>query len=540
MIRFLILSLIFVTLVTAQVPSAVGGSGSGGSPGGTCAPPTSPNGSITIGGSSDCTAITMDFSTSYGNGLFAQIAASNTFSAGATQIFVPSATKEGIRIGSGSLPSAPGAGALAFNAGAAGGFFDGTEWHNFITMQGTASAFPSSLTSNQIALADNSGGALYDIKFTPYTWPTTIAAHQVVIATSTTVTTAKTLIDCPDTGGNHYNYTQSTDAFSCGTSSSFSPTTTGSGSTYMLNNAPSMASNPGPSHSYTAGVGGTTVNLLVKLDTSAPSKVILPNTSNEFSPIVGVAVSTVSANAAVEINDVIGSLMSCVAETGGVISGHVITIGTSNAGRCLDSGQTNDTAINANVQIVGDAETTASAGSTFSLRFRPRFGLNVGGQTGTAVYGAGGSGNTVFTLARNGTSVHQTAQTAAITTATLCSSAGGNNTCGGAGMYHLHFDFLNTGTACSSVGPAVIGFQLTWTDSNATAHNVVTIPMVTNVSNTALAPSFIPTVSALTAYASGDFTFSTNGSIVQYATTYTACTTGTLTYQLDAAVTRIF
>lgn len=46
----------------------------------------------------------------------------------------------------------------------------------------------------------------------------TQAAHQVPVATSTSATTFKTVPDCTDTGGNHLNYTQSGDTFSCGTS----------------------------------------------------------------------------------------------------------------------------------------------------------------------------------------------------------------------------------------------------------------------------------------------------------------------------------
>lgn len=47
---------------------------------------------------------------------------------------------------------------------------------------------------------------------------TAIAIHQVFVGTASNVFTAKTLPDCVDTAGNHLNYTQSTDLFSCGTS----------------------------------------------------------------------------------------------------------------------------------------------------------------------------------------------------------------------------------------------------------------------------------------------------------------------------------
>lgn len=47
----------------------------------------------------------------------------------------------------------------------------------------------------------------------------TAAAHTVpVTTTANTTSTYKVVPDCTDTGGNHLNFTQSTDAFSCGTS----------------------------------------------------------------------------------------------------------------------------------------------------------------------------------------------------------------------------------------------------------------------------------------------------------------------------------
>ena len=48
----------------------------------------------------------------------------------------------------------------------------------------------------------------------------TLGAHQVAVGATSADPSAKTIPDCQDTTGNHLNYTQSTDAFSCGTSSS--------------------------------------------------------------------------------------------------------------------------------------------------------------------------------------------------------------------------------------------------------------------------------------------------------------------------------
>ncbi len=49
-----------------------------------------------------------------------------------------------------------------------------------------------------------------------------LGAHQVPVGTAAADPNAKTVPDCTDTGGNHLNFTQSTDAFSCGTSGSAS------------------------------------------------------------------------------------------------------------------------------------------------------------------------------------------------------------------------------------------------------------------------------------------------------------------------------
>ena len=135
--------------------------------------------------------------------------------------------------------------------------------------------------------------------------------------------------------------------------------------------------------------------------------------------------------------------------------------------------------------------------------------------------------------------IHQTAQTASIGTATLCAGTAGN--CGVAGMYNVHWDFIETGTACSSVTAGSVSFALTWTDSNAVVHSAVIPQMLnqTSATATAMGSTFTFATALANAGASGTFNVSTNGSVIQYATTYVACTTGTGTYQLDAAVTRL-
>lgn len=66
----------------------------------------------------------------------------------------------------------------------------------------------------------------------------TAAAHSVEVITSANATaTAKVLPDCTDVTGNHLNYTQSSDAFSCGTSAAtLVPLTAGTSVTLSGNN----------------------------------------------------------------------------------------------------------------------------------------------------------------------------------------------------------------------------------------------------------------------------------------------------------------
>jgi hypothetical protein len=51
-------------------------------------------------------------------------------------------------------------------------------------------------------------------------YPAAPALHATPMVTASNVVTYKVLPDCPDSGGNHLNYVQSTDTYSCGTTSS--------------------------------------------------------------------------------------------------------------------------------------------------------------------------------------------------------------------------------------------------------------------------------------------------------------------------------
>jgi len=139
-------------------------------------------------------------------------------------------------------------------------------------------------------------------------------------------------------------------------------------------------------------------------------------------------------------------------------------------------------------------------------------------------------------LAQSG-AIHSTGNTAAISTATLCAASAG--ACNVAGQYHIHFTFIETGTACATPGTGGVTFLLTWTDSNATTHSAISVGFDDASAINAVSQTFHFQTSLAAAWASGDFNVSTNGSVIQYATGYTACGVGTGQYQLDAAVTRL-
>lgn len=135
--------------------------------------------------------------------------------------------------------------------------------------------------------------------------------------------------------------------------------------------------------------------------------------------------------------------------------------------------------------------------------------------------------------------VNNTAQTAAIGTTTLCAAATCGN--GSAGSYRVTFNLWGSGTACSSVTAGKVTFLLTWTDENAVNHAAVAVQMTsqTGAATTATQDNMPFQTALANEGAGGNFTISTNGTIIQYATGYTACTTGTGAYALRAVVTRV-
>ena len=113
---------------------------------------TSPATSLIISGSPGST-LTADVSTTYLNTLYSQLAASNTFTAGAIQTFTPSSTAPGSVIVPGSVPSAilSYAGGQFVTATGIQGEGDGTNINYFARFIGSGTTAPAAPTNNHLA-----------------------------------------------------------------------------------------------------------------------------------------------------------------------------------------------------------------------------------------------------------------------------------------------------------------------------------------------------------------------------------------------------
>lgn len=133
--------------------------------------------------------------------------------------------------------------------------------------------------------------------------------------------------------------------------------------------------------------------------------------------------------------------------------------------------------------------------------------------------------------------IRSTGLVASVSTATLCAASAG--ACNTSGQYHIHWVFYESGTACGTPATGGVTFLLTWTDGNGTTHSAVSLGMDDASAINAVSQTFHFQTTLAAAWGSGDFNIDTNGSVIQYATGYTACGVGTGTYALSAAVTRV-
>ena len=115
-------------------------------------------------------------------------------------------------------------------------------------------------------------------------------------------------------------------------------------------------------NTYTAGTGGTTAGLLVTLDASSPSEVITALSTS--STVIGVAMSSVSAAASVEVS--VQGQTTCIAD-GSITAGDALKPGVATAGRCADISFTTGIFANTGTQIIGYALANATVGNSFAV-----------------------------------------------------------------------------------------------------------------------------------------------------------------------------
>lgn len=147
-------------------------------------------------------------------------------------------------------------------------------------------------------------------------FPASPSTHSVPVVTAANVITYKVIPDCQDSAGNHLNYTQSTDAWSCG-STLTNQVVTLTGSQALTNKTLDTASN-------TFKVNGTTVNEGMGVVTWGCTGTF--GASNTFTPFWGVVCATSVGN---QIPVAAGTFKNlfCHANTGGVnASSGVVTV----------------------------------------------------------------------------------------------------------------------------------------------------------------------------------------------------------------------
>jgi hypothetical protein len=146
-----------------------------------------------------------------------------------------------------------------------------------------------------------------------------------------------------------------------------SGTFTGTGTQFVLSATPTL-SNPSLgttslTMTETSGGSGWTAKLLIKQDSGANT---FSNALVGAVGVVGVAKTTVTGGNTGEI--AIFGEVTCIADNT-VTIGHILIVGTSTAGRCKDSGQTDSTAIASNLQIIGKAQSSGSAADDIIMEF---------------------------------------------------------------------------------------------------------------------------------------------------------------------------
>jgi len=135
---------------------------------------------------------------------------------------------------------------------------------------------------------------------------------------------------------------------------------------------------------------------------------------------------------------------------------------------------------------------------------------------------------------------NETGKTATDSAKAICTASAGG--CNVAGQYTVFLNVWGSGTACSSVTAGSVVFTITWVDEQGTTHTAVPMAPFYDFKSAAVnaTGTFNFNTSLATEGASVAMVISTNGSAAPTVTgTYTACTTGTGTFNFRAAMTRL-
>jgi hypothetical protein len=158
-------------------------------------------------------------------------------------------------------------------------------------------------------------------------------------------------------------------------------------STQLVNTGQSCLPLPvaGILNTETAGAGGVTVNTFVTTDTSAPARFI---TAPSGSCGSGVALGTAASGATFTLSGYEGTVQ-VVADSGGIVAGHLIVASTVTPGLAMDGGTTSSVSISELTTVCGTALNTVAGGAlvTMNPRTRGSFGHKIDNINGTSLGG---------------------------------------------------------------------------------------------------------------------------------------------------------
>ena len=155
--------------------------------------------------------------------------------------------------------------------------------------------------------------------------PVNSAADQVIRTTASATASWATIPDCTDSAGNHINYTQSTHAFSCGTSASGAGTTSFSSLTGSTNTTAAMVVGSGASLAATGSGTIDATTLLTKtwaspaaIGTGTPANItglVITANTNFAGPLTGNVTGNVSGTSATFTGNLTGDTTSVAMAT---------------------------------------------------------------------------------------------------------------------------------------------------------------------------------------------------------------------------------